>query len=340
MSLEPLYGSFSPELISPSLDPLEALLKEELHAVNALILKRMESPVSLIPQLASHLINAGGKRIRPLLTLASARLCQYKGNHHIALATSVEFIHSATLLHDDVIDESYMRRNVISAHEIWGNQASVLVGDFLFSRAFQLMVEAESLEVLSILSQASATIAQGEVHQLLTSQNLETCEEDYLEVITAKTAKLFEAAAEIGAVLGERSPLERQALASFGRNLGLAFQLVDDVLDYTPPKQGRGKNVGDDFKEGKITLPVIWAFQNGSGEEKEFWRRTVQELDQKEGDLNQAIAYLARYKALEKSLEKATFYTKSARKCLDIFLESPLKAALEEVTYFVIHQSL
>jgi len=340
MSVKPHQWMDDAQNSKPGLSSLLTLVEEDLKAVNELVIKRMQNPVKLIPELARHLIASGGKRIRPLLTLASARLCTYEGSHHITLAACVEFIHSATLLHDDVIDESSMRRGVVSAHEIWGNQASVLVGDFLFSRAFQLMIEVGSLDILSILSNASATISQGEVLQLLTSQNLETTHEKYLQVISSKTAKLFEAAAEIGAVLGKRTDQEREALASFGRNIGIAFQLVDDVLDYGTHKIKFGKNVGDDFKEGKITLPVVWAFEHGSIEEKKFWQRTLGDLNQKEGDLNQAIAYMMKHKALEKTLESAGTYAREAQNQLQIFPLTPVRAALEELTCFVVSQAL
>lgn len=322
-----------------SLTPLLHLVEDDLKAVNRMIVHRMQSPVSLIPQLASHLIASGGKRIRPLITLASAKVCGYEGVHHITLAACVEFIHSATLLHDDVVDESTMRRGVVSAHEVWGNQESVLVGDFLFSRAFQLMVEVGSLEILSILSSASASIAQGEVLQLLTAQNLATTQESYLEVVTSKTARLFEAASEIGAVLAERSAQERKALANFGRNLGIAFQLVDDALDYSVREAKFGKNAGDDFREGKMTLPVVYALERASSEEKAFWKRTLGELQQKEGDFNQAIAYMTRHKTLERTLENATCYAREAQTQLRIFSPGPFRMALEELTCFVIDRT-
>lgn len=340
MSMQPLQWMNDAQISKPSLSSLLTLVEGDLRAVNELIIKRMQNPVDLIPELARHLIASGGKRIRPLMTLASAKLCAYEGSHHITLAACVEFIHSATLLHDDVIDESSMRRGVVSAHEIWGNQASVLVGDFLFSRAFQLMVEVGSLDILSILSNASATIAQGEVLQLLTAQNLETTQEKYLQVVSSKTAKLFEAAAEIGAVLGKRTAQERESLASFGRNIGMAFQLVDDVLDYGAPEIKFGKNVGDDFKEGKITLPVVWAFEHGSVEEKGFWQRTLGDLNQKEGDLNQAIAYMTKHRAIERTLESAGFYAREAQNQLHIFPPTPVRAALEELTRFVVTQAI
>ena len=250
-----------------ALSALVELVGDDLQACNRAIIARMDSPVTLIPQLAAHIVAAGGKRLRPLLTLASARLCGYPGPaggaRHVDLATCVEFIHTATLLHDDVVDESQLRRGLASANAIFGNKASVLVGDFLFARAFQLMVEDGSLAVLGILSRAAATIAEGEVLQLQTQNDLTTTEDQYLEVIQGKTAALFAAACEVGAVIASRPAREQEALASFGMNLGIAFQLVDDALDYAANEATLGKTVGDDFREGKVTLPVLAAYQAG-----------------------------------------------------------------------------
>ena len=245
------------------LEALTALVADDLLAANALIVRRMESPVSLIPAIAGHIVAAGGKRLRPVLTLAAARMCGYRGERHVALATCVEFIHTATLLHDDVVDESDLRRGLASANTLWGNQASVLVGDFLFSRAFQLMVEDGSLAVLEILSRTSSVIAEGEVMQLATTNDVETGETTYLEVIRAKTAQLFAAACRIGAVVADRPAVEESALEAYGLNLGIAFQLIDDVLDYSAKQATLGKTVGEDFADGNITLPVILAFRRG-----------------------------------------------------------------------------
>ena len=248
----PIEGERSPD--SSSIELLKRLVAEDLTAVNGVIVARMDSRVALIPELAGYIVAAGGKRIRPMLTIAGAKICGYAGDRHVELAACVEFIHTATLLHDDVVDESELRRGNAAAHAVWGNPASVLVGDFLFSRAFQLMVEDGSLRVLDILSRASAVIAEGEVWQLATTNNPETSEDSYLEVITAKTAALFAAACRIGAVLAERPRPEEEALESYGRNLGIAFQLVDDALDYSARQASFGKTVGDDFREGKMTL--------------------------------------------------------------------------------------
>ena len=323
----------------PSLDTLISLVADDLKAVNELIVRRMDSPVTLIPQLAGHIVAAGGKRLRPLLTLAASRMCGYEGERHISLATCVEFIHTATLLHDDVVDESDLRRGLASANAVWGNKTSVLVGDFLFSRAFQLMVEDGSLRVLDILSSTSAIIAEGEVMQLVTANDTETGETAYLDVIKAKTAQLFAAACRIGAVIAERPMVEEEALDTFGMNLGIAFQLIDDVLDYSAKQAALGKTIGDDFKEGKITLPIILAFRRGDEQERSFWRRTLEDLDQKDGDLDHAVALLEKHRALADTVERARHYGSIARDALGIFNEGPEKAAFIELIDFCIDRT-
>lgn len=320
---------------APSLDRLIGLLRGDLQRVNAQILERMQSPVALIPQLAGHIIAAGGKRLRPMLTLAAARLCGYRdGERHIALAAAVEFIHTATLLHDDVVDASDLRRGLATANAVWGNKPSVLVGDFLFSRAFQLMVEDGSLKVLGILSHASAVIAEGEVLQLVTSNDTATDEEAYLQVIRAKTAELFAAASRIGAVVAERPGHEEDALESYGRNLGIAFQLVDDMLDYSAEQAELGKTVGDDFRDGKITLPIVLAFSRGDEHERDFWRRTLEDLDQSADDLDRAIQLLRKHATLRDTLERARHYGALARDALEVFRDGPEKRALIEAVDF------
>ncbi|AUN30060.1 farnesyltranstransferase [Niveispirillum cyanobacteriorum] len=319
-----------------ALDNLVALVAQDLADVNEIIINRMQSPVALIPQLAGYLIASGGKRLRPVLTLAAAKLCGYHGETHKPLAACVEFIHTATLLHDDVVDESDLRRGQASANAVYGNKSSVLVGDFLFSRAFQVMVEAGSLDVLRILSNASAVISEGEVLQLITQNDTETSEEAYLEVIKAKTAELFAAACRIGAVVAGRPTAEEDALRSYGMNLGIAFQLVDDVLDYSAAQAKLGKNIGDDFREGKITLPIVLAFRRGDDEERTFWRRTMEDLDQGDGDLERAIALMAKHNALHDSVERARHYVSVARDALGLFPASPVKRALLDVLEFVV----
>jgi len=323
----------------PTLNDLINLTKADLGDVNKIILQSMSSPVALIPQLAGHLIAAGGKRIRPMLTLASARLCGYNGERHKGLAASVEFIHTATLLHDDVVDESSLRRGLASANAVWGNQASVLVGDFLFSRAFELMVGDGSLDVLGVLSRASSIIAEGEVLQLTTTNNTETGETQYLEVIKSKTAQLFSAACRIGALVANRPKVEEDALETFGMNLGITFQLIDDMLDYSAHQRDLGKAVGDDFKEGKITLPVILSFRRGNDEERVFWRRTLENLNQEDGDLEHGIELMNKHNALEDTVERARHYGSIAKDAIGIFEDSPEKKALLESIDFCIRRA-
>ena len=323
-----------PAADKPSLEPLFRLLDQDLAQVNALIVERMHSPVALIPQLAGHIVAAGGKRLRPLLTLAAARLCGYRGARHLALAAAVEFIHTATLLHDDVVDASELRRGRDTANAVWGNKPAVLVGDFLFARSFELMVEDGSLRILEILSRAAAVIAEGEVGQLVTANDTGTTEAAYLSVIEAKTAALFAAASRIGAVIADRPAAEEEALERFGRNLGIAYQLVDDMLDFSADQGELGKSVGDDFRAGKITLPILLAFARGDAEERSFWRRTLEDGDQDEGDLARAISLLQRRGALAETLARARGYAAEAASALDIFADGPLRRALVEATAF------
>ncbi len=318
----------------PSLDPLFRLLSADLDRVNSLIVARMHSPVALIPQLASHIVAAGGKRLRPMLTLASAHLCGYQGNRHIALAAAVEFIHTATLLHDDVVDASELRRGRDTANAVWGNKPAVLVGDFLFARSFELMVEDGSLRILEILAHAAAVIAEGEVGQLVTANDTTTTEAAYLAIIEAKTAALFAAASRLGAVIAERPPAEEEALERFGRNLGMAYQLIDDMLDFSAQESELGKAVGDDFRDGKITLPIVVAVARGDAEERDFWRRTLEKGEQGPGDLERAIGLLERRGALAETLRRARFYAAEAERALAPFREGPLRHALVETTAF------
>src|SRR3954449_9032884 len=298
----PLVSVSPMDVNEDALSTLVRLVKADLEACNDVIVARMDSPVALIPQLAAHIVAAGGKRLRPLLTLASARLCGYPGTsgaaRHIDLAACVEFIHTATLLHDDVVDESLLRRGLASANAVFGNKASVLVGDFLFARAFQLMVEDGSLEVLAILSRAAATIAEGEVLQLVTQNDLSTSETRYLDVVKGKTAALFAAACEVGAVVADRPLAEAAALAEYGMNLGIAFQLVDDALDYAADQAVLGKTVGDDFREGKITMPVLAAYHAGDKVAREFWVRTIEASSQEPHDLDHALALIGQTGAI------------------------------------------
>jgi octaprenyl-diphosphate synthase len=326
------------ELEPDGLDRLTRLVADDLAEVNRAILARMQSSVPLIPQLASYIVAAGGKRLRPLLTLASARLCAHDGKRHVALATAVEFIHTATLLHDDVVDESERRRGRASANALFGNKPSVLVGDFLFSRAFQLMVEDGSLDVLRILSNASAVIAEGEVLQLATANDLGTDENSYLDVIRAKTAALFEAACEIGGVIADRPTAEISALATYGANLGIAFQIVDDVLDYSAAQARLGKSIGDDFRDGKVTLPVVLAYARSDEATRAWWRRCLEDQDQREGDLERATEEIRRTHGFRDAILRARSYGEQATAALSVFPVSPIRDAMLDVVAFTIER--
>lgn len=321
---------------APSLDPMIQLVAPDLNHVNAVILERMQSEVALIPELAGHLIAGGGKRMRPMLTLASARLLDYPGVRHHKLAAAVEFIHTATLLHDDVVDGSGLRRGRRTANIIWGNPASVLVGDFLFARAFELMVEDGSLKVLRILSRASSVIAEGEVNQLTAQRQVETSEDKYLDIISAKTAALFAAACRIAAVVAEREEAVEENLDAYGRHLGIAFQLVDDAIDYASDSATMGKGVGDDFRDGKITLPVILAYARGSEAERQFWREAMAGARAEDADLAHAIGLLESSGALSDTLERARHYGQRAIDALGPFAPGRAKSALIEAVEFAI----
>jgi octaprenyl-diphosphate synthase len=321
------------------LEPLQRLVEADMGRVNQLIVARLDSPIRLIPELAGHLVAAGGKRVRPMLTLIAAQLCGYRGARHIRLAAAVEFIHSATLLHDDVVDQSELRRGLATANAIWDNKPPVLVGDFLFARAFQLMVEDGSPAVLAVLANASAVIAEGEVAQLMTANDLETSEATYLEVVTAKTATLFAAAAQIGALVADRPEAEARALRSYGENLGIAFQLTDDVLDYSAREVVLGKSLGDDFREGKVTLPIVLALARGSADERRFWRRTLEQVEQRDGDFAHAIEILNRHGALADSLARAADYSAAARRTLEGFPDSEPRQALLDLADFCIERA-
>ncbi|MBN8898566.1 MAG: polyprenyl synthetase family protein [Rhodospirillales bacterium] len=303
----------------------------------------MDSPVALIPQLAAHIVAAGGKRLRPLLTLAAARLCGYPGPaggaRHVDLAACVEFIHTATLLHDDVVDESQLRRGLASANAVFGNKASVLVGDFLFARAFQLMVADGSLRVLEILSRAAATIAEGEVLQLITQNDLTTTERRYLDVVEGKTAALFAAACQVGAVVADRPRPEENALATYGMKLGTAFQLVDDALDYAADQVTLGKTVGDDFREGKITFPVLVAYAAGDAPERAFWQRTIEQMEQTEADLAEAMALMTRRDAIPATIGRAMRFAQEAKAALDVFPDTPIRRALVAVADYTVQRA-
>jgi octaprenyl-diphosphate synthase len=324
---------------TPSIDRLVELVAPDMERVNSTILSRTGSEVTMIPEVANHLISSGGKRLRPMLTLAMANLTGYAGDGHIKLAAAVEFMHTATLLHDDVVDESELRRGKLSARMLWGNEASVLVGDFLLGQAFRMMVEVGSLRALDILSSAAATIAEGEVMQLAAAKNTATTEDEYLAVIRGKTAELFAAACEVGPVIANRPKAEQTACRSVGMNLGIAFQLVDDVLDYGGKAAKLGKNVGDDFREGKITLPVVLAFRRGNDVERAFWIRTLEKGEIAEGDLDHAIGLMTKHRALEDTMSRAQHYGAMAVDALALFPQSPMKTALEQVVAFCLARS-
>jgi octaprenyl-diphosphate synthase len=312
------------------------LTAADMARVNELILSKAGSDVEMIPEVANHLISSGGKRLRPMLTLAAAQMFGYSGENHVRLATSVEFMHTATLLHDDVVDESDLRRGKKTARTIWGNQASVLVGDFLLGQAFRMMVEVGSLEALDILSSAASIIAEGEVMQLAAAKNLETTEDEHFAVIKAKTAALFSAAAEVGPVIAGASKNDKAALRSYGMNLGLAFQLIDDALDYGGSSKDLGKNVGDDFREGKVTLPVILSYRRGTSAERAFWKSAIEDGATDDAALEKAVGLMVRHGAIADTIGRASHFGEIARDALAPLEQTPQKAALLDVIDFCI----
>ena len=331
--------SFGEKSGGDNIDRLVALLREDMTRVNETILSRTGSEVTMIPEVAQHLISSGGKRLRPMLTLAAARMCDYAGHGHVKLAASVEFMHTATLLHDDVVDESDMRRGKPSARKVWGNEASVLVGDFLLGQAFKMMVEVGSLQSLDVLSTAAAVIAEGEVMQLAAAKNTSTTEDEYLAVIRAKTAALFAAAAEVGPILAGSDEARQKACRSYGLNLGIAFQLIDDALDYGGTSSKLGKNVGDDFREGKITLPLVLAYRRGTDTERAFWRGAIEQGESDDAQLEHAIDLLKKHHAIEDTVERARHYGAMAKDALALFPASEMRDALDEVVDFCISRA-
>jgi octaprenyl-diphosphate synthase len=322
-----------------SVERLFDLAATDMAAVDALIRDRLQSPVALIPALAEHLISAGGKRLRPLLTVAAGRLCGARGDGHLKLAAAVEFIHTATLLHDDVVDGSSLRRGKTAAHLIWGGASSVLVGDFLFARAFELMVETGSLRSLQILAQASRVIAEGEVLQLTRAHDLNLNQDTYLEIIRGKTAELFAAAAEAGAVVSGVSDRKVAALNDYGLKLGLAFQLTDDALDYGGASEVLGKNAGDDFREGKVTLPLLLAIARTRASERGFWERVIDRRDQNEGDFARAFTLIVQSGALAATLDLAQRYAEEAKAALEVFELCDWRASLEMLADFAVSRA-
>ena len=319
-----------------SLRPLLEVTAEDMGKIDQIIYSYAEAHVELIPKLAGHLISSGGKRLRPMITIGAAKMFDYADEMHVKIACAVEFLHTATLLHDDVVDESDERRGRKAARLIWGNQATVLVGDYLLAQCFKMMVETENMEALRIMSSAAADIAEGEVFQLTLQNNVATTEDDYMQMIEWKTATLFAAAAELGAVVAGRPPEEQAALRSYGRNLGIAFQLVDDALDYGGSSARMGKKVGDDFREGKITLPVVLAWRRGNDEERAFWQRVIEKRDQRDGDLEHALELMEKHNALADTVERARHYGAIARDALAAFPRTAARDALMEAVAFCI----
>ncbi len=326
--------------IDPSVKPherLAAYLEDDMVAVNLLIRERMASKhAPRIPEVTAHLVEAGGKRLRPMLTLAAARMLGYDGDNHLKLAATVEFIHTATLLHDDVVDESEQRRGRPTANLLWDNKSSVLVGDYLFARSFQLMTDTGSLDVLRILSNAAATIAEGEVLQLTAAANLSTTEDIYIQVVRGKTAALFAAACEVGGVISAAPETQITALSTYGDALGIAFQIADDLLDYGGDTGATGKNIGDDFRERKLTLPVIKAIARADEDERAFWKRTIEKGDQQDGDLDQALALIAKHGTMVETREDALFWSAKAKDAMAVLPEHPVRDMLSDLADYVV----
>ncbi|PPR43416.1 MAG: Octaprenyl-diphosphate synthase [Alphaproteobacteria bacterium MarineAlpha6_Bin2] len=321
------------------LDDLQQLVNSDLKNVNIIIKDKIKNKINHIPKVAGHLVKAGGKRIRPMLCLACAQLCDYKGVKHLNLAASIEFIHTATLLHDDVIDESKKRRGLRTANNIWGNKSSVLVGDFLLSKSFELMTEVKNIEVLQILSETSSIIIEGEMSQMLSNRNITTTEDDYLDIIKSKTAQLFATASKICSYLTKVPSQYKNALNSFGMNLGMAFQLIDDLLDYKAIEKDLGKKVGDDFKEGKITLPIILALRRSDYIEKKFWKKTVQDGQINPGDFEKACSILKKREILYDIQKRAKHYSAIAKDALGIFQHSKEKKILLNIIDFIVDRN-
>jgi octaprenyl-diphosphate synthase len=322
----------------PTLDALYSLVRDDLKRVDQLILSRVNSELLIINSVVHHIIASGGKRIRPALMLIAAQLCDYVGDIAVDLASAIEFLHTATLLHDDVVDESKLRRGLSTANEAFGNKASILVGDFLLGQAFQLMAGTGSVKTLKILSDAAARISRGEVMQMIQEGQVDLAAEPYLEMISAKTAVLFSASCELGAVVSGKVQFEAP-LRDYGMNMGIAFQLVDDALDYNADQRALGKTVGDDFREGKITLPVLIAYQQANEEERDFWRRTITDKEQRDGDFTQAAKLIASHKAIGRTIQLAEEYAEKAKQNLADFPESAAKDAMIELTEFCIHRA-
>ena len=341
MSLNSVHSS--QKIASEGDNPLKVLrafVQDDMEKVNALIYSQVENEISLIPDISGHTVDSGGKRLRPMLTLACAKLCGYEEEHHITLATTVEFMHTATLLHDDVVDGSELRRSRKTANNIWGNKASILVGDYLLGKAFNLMVKPQSLRILEILSHAAMVISEGEVLQLSCEGTLPDDDKNYYKIIDAKTAALFSAACEVGAVVAGADVKESDALRDYGRYLGLAFQIADDALDYAASQEALGKRIGDDFRDRKATLPLIMAYQKADAQQKAFWERTIVDDNQTEEDCQQAVAYIHQHQAIEASLAEAHKLASKAVESLAVFKDSELKSSLAAVATYSVERSV
>ena len=318
---------------------LLSLIQKDFSKVDEIINKQVISEINRIPDISNHIIGLGGKRLRPILTLTTSKICNYKGSMHIKLAAAVELMHTATLLHDDVVDDSDVRRGKSASHIIWDNKSSILVGDFLLGKAFQLMVETKSLECLKNLSSASAKIAEGEVMQLIASDNIKTTEDQYMKIIESKTAELFSTACVVGALISKSKKEEIDALISFGKNLGIAFQLKDDALDYSGEKDSLGKNIGEDFLEGKVTLPIILAYRRGNDSEREFLTNAFNNKIRNKDLLKEANKIINKHKTLDDTLEKANHHGRIAKDALAIFPETKFKDSLMRLVDFSIIRS-
>jgi octaprenyl-diphosphate synthase len=323
-----------------SLDSIKSLAANDLNSMDEVIKERLFTKTDLIKAIANHIITSGGKRLRPILVILSCKLFNYQGQRHINLAAVVEFIHTATLLHDDVVDHSYLRRGYPTANKNWDNKSSILVGDFLFSQAFMLIAEDGDLNILEILSKASAIIAEGEVKQLSSISNLHITLQEYLEIITAKTAQLFAASCQTGAIIADVNQEIALSMHEFGLNLGIAFQIIDDILDYQADQMVIGKNIGDDFKEGKVTLPIILAYDASNQEEKEFWVRTINKLDQQNGDFSHALEIINKYNIMEECLAMANHFASKAKDNIAIVSESDIKNLLIDILNFSVDRNL
>ena len=319
---------------------LKNLVGSKLDEVSNRIKYKLSSEINLIHKMTKYHVKSGGKRIRPLLTLASAKLCGYRnGNRDVNLAACIELIHNATLLHDDVIDNSELRRGIKTANSVWGNQSSILVGDYLFSRCFEMMVEDGSQEILKLLSSTSSRIAQGEVLQLENKGEIDLLEETYFNIINMKTAALFAAATKVGACLGNKSKKEKDALESYGKNLGLAFQIADDALDYFSSKQIFGKEIGKDFYEGKTTLPLIIIFQRGNSEERSFLKEIFKKKKRTEDNFSETLSLINKYKAVQTSFKRAEYFVNVSYDALGIFQNSEEKTILQNLTEFSLNRT-